>query len=82
MFRGAPCNSGACCAPAIPASYGSDCAGCANSAGYSDYQGEVSSEETYSGDNNYYNGGTVVGDYPIQGTIGSPSMAPLTQPAN
>ncbi len=86
IFRGAPCNSGGCCAPAIPASYGSGCSTCGNSAGYSDYQGGVSGSEIYSDDSlsgsNYYDGGTVIGDYPIQGTTTSPSMAPLTTPAN
>lgn len=87
MFRGAPCNGSGCCAPAMPASYGNGCATCGNSAGYGDYQGDNSGGETaggeiYGGESNYYNGGTVIGDYPIQGTTASPPMAPLTTPAN
>ena len=82
MFRGAPCNSGSCCAPAKPASYGNDCPGCANSAGYSDYQNEFSGGDNYSGGSNYYSGGAITGDYPIQETIVSPSMVPPTTSAN
>lgn len=82
MFRGAPCNGGGCCAPAIPASYGSDCATCDNSAGYSEYQGDISGSDSYSGGSNYYNSGVISDDYPIEGTIIRPPMAPLTQPAS
>lgn len=70
----------------MPASYGSGCVGCNNSAGYGDYDGEISGGENYSGDSfsggsNYYSDGAIGGDYSLQGSIGSPSMAPVTQPA-
>ncbi|MCC7336972.1 MAG: hypothetical protein IT422_17920 [Pirellulaceae bacterium] len=82
LFRGAPCNNNGCCASAIPASYGSGCANCDSSAGYSDYQNEFSGGDNYSGGSNYYSGGAITGDYPIQETIVSPSMVPPTTSAN
>ena len=81
LFRGAPCNNNGCCASAIPASYGSGCANCDSSAGYSDYQNEFSGGDNYSGGSNYYSDGAIGGDYSLQGSIGSPSMSPVTQPA-
>lgn len=78
MFRGAPCN-GNSCAPAMPASYDSGCTNCPTAAGYGQYSGEYSSGETLGG--NYYGGNIVSEDYPIQGSV-SPSMQPLSQPAN
>ena len=74
MFRGAPCNNNVC----APASYDRGCTNCPTAAGYGEYSGEYSGVETLGG--NYYNGGIVSEDYPIQGSV-SP-MQPLSQPAN
>ncbi len=84
-FRGAPCNSGVCGAPAMPASYDSGCAGCGAASGYGDYDGESTSNDGYS--NEGYYGGTVQGGiidngYINQGTIVSPSMTPVPAQPN
>ncbi len=85
-FRGAACNSGICGAPAMPASYDSNCAGCGSAAsGYGDYEGEAISNEGYSSEG-YYGGGVIQGGvidngYTNQGTIVSPSMTAVP-PAN
>ena len=77
-FRGAPCNSNVC-APAMPASYDSGCTNCPTATGYGDYSSQVSGGEVLGG--NYYGGGIIGEDYPIQGSVPQ-SMQPLSQPAN
>lgn len=81
MFRGAPCNgngNGCGYAPAMPASYDSSCTNCPTAANYGEYSGAVGGE-TLGG--NYYGGGIVSEDYPVQGSV-VPSMQPLSQPSN
>lgn len=75
MFRGAPCNNNIC----APASYDSGCSNCPTAAGYGEYSDEISSGNALGG--NYYGGGIISEDYPIQGNV-VPSMQPLSQPAN
>lgn len=85
MFRGAPCNGNGCgYAPAVPASYDSGCTNCPTATNYGEYSsemggGEFGGSEVLGG--NYYPGGIVGADYPIQGSV-APSMQPLSQPSN